>query len=443
MKILLVYPGVRKEVIDYGVLAWFCEPLALEYLTAGAKQTGSHHQIKVLDLRLHPNDLDSTLTEYQPDLVGVSGYSMDVLNMLVIFRRVKELLPNCFTVAGGQHATVLPEDFFEPEVDFVVTGEGVSPFRDILQRLENGERNLEGIPGTWTRVNGEFKQGPERYLYEIDDMPFPDREINLPDRPAFFMDDMRPIALIRTTEGCAFRCSFCSLWTIMDGRYLVRNNNRVVEELRQIKEECIHIVDDEPWLKISRMVELAKAIKEAGIKKRYLTYCRVDTMLRRPELMAAWREIGLSTVLMGVEAFTGKELDEYNKRVELHQIEQAYKAAENQGIKVISLLIVNTSYTKKDFKQLGRFIERLNVKYPGFTIWTPLPGTEALKNFDLVTEFQPNGRPNWELFDLQHPVSKTVLPREEFIQEFENFRKTYGNNFSQERNYSLSLVSNL
>lgn len=438
MKILLVYPYTRKEVIDYGVEAWISEPLALEYLAAGAKKDS--HEVKILDLRLFPDALDATLSQYQPDLVAVTGYSLHVLTVQSLCRRIKELNPICTTVVGGHHATVLPEDFFEPAIDFVVMGEGVAPFQEILRRLDLNEKEPAGIPGVWSQVRGEFKEGPSRYLYEIDSLPFPDREVNLKDRPAYFMDDMRPIALMRTTEGCAFKCSFCSLWTIMDSKYLVRENARVIEELHQIKENFVHIIDDEPWLKIDRMFRLAADIKAEGIKKEYLSYCRVDTMARRPELMASWREAGLRTVLMGIEAFTERELVEYNKRVGPHQIDTAIEVARDLDIKIIALLIINPNYQPKDFKRLGRFIERLNIQSGGISILTPLPGTEALSSFDVVTERQPNGRPNWELFDLQHPVTKTALPRDEFIREFLEFRKTFGENYFQLRMESLALA---
>jgi len=42
-----------------------------------------------------------------------------------------------------------------------------------------------------------------------------------------------------------------------------------------------------------------------------------------------------------------------------------------------------------------------------------------------VTERQPNGRPNWELFDLQHPVTATALPRAEFMREYENLQSVF------------------
>jgi hypothetical protein len=91
MKILLVYPNARRELIGLGDLGAIAEPLALEYLAAEARADG--HDVLLIDLRLHPGDLDLTVLAYQPDIVGVTGYSMHVLRNLAICSRVKELCP--------------------------------------------------------------------------------------------------------------------------------------------------------------------------------------------------------------------------------------------------------------------------------------------------------------------------------------------------------------
>lgn len=417
MKVLLVYPNARAEIIGWGDLGAIAEPLALEYLAAGAKLDG--HDVRILDLRLHRDALDAALLDYQPAAVGVTGFSMHVLRGLAICARVKELLPECVTVAGGHHATLLPEDFFEPQIDCVVQGEGVKPFREILQALVAG-RTPSGIPGVWTRADGRFASGGDPYPFDIDDLPLPDRSLLPDDRASYFIDWMKPIALMRSTVGCPFRCSFCSLWRIMDGKYHMRAVERVVTELAAIPEECVFLVDDEAFINRKHMFELAAAIKSAGIRKRYFTYCRIDSLLREHELLTAWRDVGLERLFIGIEAVTARDLQDYNKRLNISQIEEGLAVARAMGIAVFAGFIVNTSFEKRDFKQLIRFIEHNRLDYPSFTILTPLPGTDALRTFDAVTERQPNGRPNWELFDLQNPVTRTTLPRDAFMREYRN-----------------------
>ncbi len=417
MKIMLLYPNARSELIGWGDLGAIAEPLALEYLAAGAQSDG--HEVRILDLRLHRDELDDALTEFQPDVAGVTGYSMHVLRNLKICARVKEVVPRCRTVVGGHHATLLPEDFFEPQVDFVIQGEGVRPFAALLGALES-RRSPDRIPGLWSRDGGGFvSDGPPAH-FDIDDLPPPARHLTAADRAHYFIDWMKPIALLRSTVGCPYRCSFCSLWKIMDGRYHQRDIDRVVSELGAVPEECVFMVDDEAFINRRRMTALAEAIRAAGIRKRYFSYCRIDTLLRDRTLMELWRDIGLERLFIGIEAVSAQALSRYNKRLEVAQIEEGLVAARGLGLEVFAGFIVNTDFTARDFKQLVRFIEHNRVAYPSFTVLTPLPGTAALENFSAVIERQPNGRPNWELFDLQNPVTRTALPREEFMHEYRN-----------------------
>jgi hypothetical protein len=68
----------------------------------------------------------------------------------------------------------------------------------------------------------------------------------------------------------------------------------------------------------------------------------------------------------------------------------------------------------KRWAELKRFIRENGIDYPSFTIWTPIPGTaEGGTCYDPVVERQPNGRPDWNQFDLQHAVIPTRLPKED------------------------------
>ena len=436
MKLLLLWPKSRNEVLGWGDLGAVAEPLALEYLAAGARL--DDHEVRILDLRLHPDDLEPTLSAYAPDVVGITAFSMHVLTALAICRRVKELLPGCRTVAGGHHATLLPEDFFEPQIDHVVSGEGVRPLRALLGRLAAGGP-VHDIPGVWSRVDGRFASGGEPPPFDLDDLPLPDRAVAPADRPAYFIDWMKPVALVRTTVGCPYRCTFCSLWKIMDGKYHMRDVDRVVHEIATIAEPWVFLVDDEAFINGPRMRRLAEALKAAGIRRRFFTYCRIDSLLRQQDVLAAWREVGLERLFVGIDAISTGELKEYNKRLQVAQIESGLAAAKELGIEVFAQFVVNPRYTGRDFQRLVRFIEHRKIRYPSFTVLTPIPGTELLRTFEHVTEKQPNGRPNWDLFDCQNAVTKTLLPREEFRREYRNLYRVFKGAYTQYRDHNYLL----
>jgi len=429
LKVLLIWPKARTDPDWGGDLGAIAEPLALEYLAAGLLE--EDHTVKILDLRLHPDELDGTLLSFDPDIVGVTAFSMHVLAALRIFTKVKELNKECLTIAGGHHATLLPEDFFEPQVDLVVSGEGVTPLKEIVKARQNN-LSFEGIKGVWCRVNSVFVSGGEQSIISVDHLPFPNRTIVGADRQQYFIDWMHPVALLRTSVGCPYRCTFCSLWKIMDGKYHKRSIDRVIEEIKIIKEEYVFLVDDEAFIDSKRMEYMADEFKNQGIYKKFFAYCRIDTIVRSKEILSKWKEVGLERLFVGIDAISEKDLKEYNKHQTFVQIEQGLKIAAELGIEILAQFVINTDYSHNDFKYLIRFVEHFRLDYPTFTILTPLPGTSLLANdFSNVSVKQPNGRPDWNFFDTQNAVTSTKLPADEFRRQYRDLYKVFGSSYSK------------
>ena len=67
---------------------------------------------------------------------------------------------------------------------------------------------------------------------------------------------------------------------------------------------------------------------------------------------------------------------------------------------------------------------------------TPLPGTDLLPDFSRVTELQPDGRPNWDLFDCQNAVVATRLPAAEFRREYRNLYHVFKGAYVQYRDHN-------
>lgn len=426
-RVLLVYPRADRDLSDWADHGALAEPLALEYLAAAARMDG--HTPKIIDLRLHAYDeYERLLREFEPHVVGVTGYSMHVLRALEICQTAKNEVPTCITVVGGHHATLEPVDFFEPQVDYVVGGEGTGPFRKILA-LHTSARAWP-VPGIHVQIDGEFKHGGAPVPFDINNIPWPDRDVTGSDRQEYNLNWMKPIALARTSVGCPYRCSFCALWRIMDGRYYTREVERTAKEIASIKEKYVLLVDDEAFVNKKRMTALASKLADDGVDKQYFAYCRLDTLTRETALMKQWRDIGLSRLLIGVETVFDWELKEYNKRQSRDSILRGLEEADKLGIRLLCNFVVHPNYGDEEFDGMIEFIRKYDLEYPSFTVWTPIPATVDYNDI-VLTEMQSNGRPNWDYFDLNHAVTPTKLPKEEFAQRFENlywmFAKKYEN----------------
>ncbi len=406
MKILLVQP--KKPEIAFGGddFAIF-EPLALEYLAAAVSD---RHEVRVLDLRLQ-DEMDATLREFRPELVGITAYTVHVNEAKRLFDKVKRFDPTIFTVVGGHHASVSFKDFLVSSIDLIVTGEGITPFRELVARLEE-KKSLEGISGTVRQENGEIAACPNAPAEDLDSFPFPDRSVTRRYRQSYFSEWMKPMASVRTSKGCPFRCKFCALWKLTGGKYLTRTPEKILEELRGIEEEFVFFTDDESFLDVKRMRRLADLIAASGIQKRYYLYLRSDTTVKHPELVEQWKRIGLERVFMGLEFFRDEDLAYVRKGSTTEKNTEAVRILQSLGVDIFPAFIIRPEFDKEDFRQFAEYCLDLGFNFIGFSVLTPLPGTDLYD--ECKDRFIVH---NYDYFDFIHTILPTKLPLKEFYRE--------------------------
>jgi hopanoid C-3 methylase len=407
MKILLIQPAKAPLTVG-GEDIHLYEPLALEYLAAGV---ATDHDVRILDMRLEP-DLAPALADWAPDVVGITAYTVHAKTVRRLFDQVKAWNPRTLTVVGGHHATVVPHDFLSPAIDLIVRGEGVAAFREIVERHERGAA-FDGIPGVGFARDGAWIMAETSPAVDLDAIPHPRRDLTARYRSRYFSEWMKPLASMRTSKGCPYRCSFCALWKLTGGRYLRRRPERIVEELAGIDEECIFFADDESLVDAGRMKILAQLIGNAGIRKRYFLYGGSDTITRHPDLLEMWRKVGLERVFVGLEFSSDESLRTIGKGSTTEDNARAAKILHDLGIELYATLIVRPDFGHDEFAALGRYCRELDLNFAGFAVLTPLPGTDLYEQVQegLLTR-------DTDFYDLFHTVLPTALPLRDFYEEY-------------------------
>jgi radical SAM superfamily enzyme YgiQ (UPF0313 family) len=187
----------------------------------------------------------------------------------------------------------------------------------------------------------------------------------------------------------------------------------VVEELAKVREPFILFVDDNFLVNVQRAEKLANLIRSEGIKKTYTFQARSDSIVKHPDIVKLWRDIGLRTVFVGFEKIEDEGLRALHKNNFVENNDRALKILEPLGIDVWAAFIVDPDYDLEDFRRLKDYILNRGIKTPTFSVLTPLPGTELFRELreKLTTK-------NCNLFDVAHAVLPTRLPLKEFYQEF-------------------------
>jgi radical SAM superfamily enzyme YgiQ (UPF0313 family) len=277
------------------------EPLELE-IVAGA--VPPEDEVKIIDLSFEKDPFDAlrkTLLDMKPEIIGYTGFSSQAALVRELTAFAKKHLPSAINVVGGIHATVIPADYATNDIDIIVRGEGGSAFREIVSRFKKGEPLAFGDAVLSPRdpdFAAKAAAKPPKYP-KIEDIPKPRRD--LVDRSKYFIVWMSHTekklgtifprtATIRTSYGCPFNCAFCVVHHIMGGQYLQRTPEDVVDEIAKLKEEHIYFVDDENFINNERMTKIAKLLIERGVKKKYVSWARSDTIVRHPEVFKIWKK---------------------------------------------------------------------------------------------------------------------------------------------------------
>lgn len=406
MKVLLVHPPCGPRTIGLRHIAKM-EPLGLETVGAGVSP---YHDVRLVDMMVRPGDLMQTLKHFTPDVMGVTSEMARTEPALDVMRTIRKVVPSCLTVVGGHQPTIMPGEFDDPAVDLIVRGEGVDPFAEICATRAAGSTTFEHIPGLMIRTPDGLKStAPRSQPPDINRQPLPDRSLTAQYRRDYFYITEPSAAGVRIAYGCPFRCSFCPGWIYSSGYWVPRDPKRIFEDICSIQEPFIYFYDENSFHDVNRMTTLAKMLIDAGVKKRYHAYARADSVLKHPELFALWAQAGLSMVFIGVESLDAKTLTEWNKKTTPSVNSQAIDQLGWHGIEVSVGFMLKPDVTREDFDKIDQFIhDHPAILHVEFTPMTPCPGTALYdeKKDQILTH-------DWQVYDMQHFVVKTVLPQQE------------------------------
>lgn len=383
MRVTLVQPA------QVGSFSSDQPPMGLAYIAAILEQCGC--VVRVVDAnveRLSPHEVTAILVQQAPDMVCFTVTTPLYPGTMAIARRLKGLDRTPILVAGGAHATVLPDDFLEDGIfDYVVRGEGEHTMRELVQRLLDG-RSIEDVEGLSWREDGEVRRNPDRALCpDIDTFPFPDWSL-FPLKRYSSLARRHDLSLpITTSRGCPFGCTFCYKG-IYGRRLRMRTPEKVVEEwahlIHRYNIREVAVLDDVFTFDIERAIAICDMLVERGLNHvPWSTTNGIRVDRTSPELFAAMKRAGCYRVYFGVESGVQKVIDSLQKGISLEQVRKAIDMARRAGLEVGAYFMLgNVGETVADMEATIAFALELDLDYAQFSIATPYPGTQIFARIE-------------------------------------------------------------
>ena len=416
MRILLVQPAPFEcGRIGLENALWMSEPGAL---TAIAACVEGDHEVRIIDMRLEEADtLPRVLSSFKPDLVGVTCMTTDAYQAQAVLHCAKSILgEEVFTLLGGHHPTLVPEEHDFEYIDAICIGEGEDTFKELIDHLESGNsrQSLEEIDGLAFRRGAErVHTGKRSQARELDTFPTPARHLLDEYKGQYFFASAMNMAAIQTSRGCAFDCNFCAIWEFYERKVRFLSSKAIADQMEMCDEPFIFFLDDNFLTRPQRLVELCDEIETRGIKKFWMIQGRTDFVVENADLMRRMRDCGLMMVLSGFETNDAGTLEALRKENTRENNIQAAELLNELSIITTGIFMAHPDFEAQDFDDLYAAINEMKITIPLVVINMPLPGTQSWREnqHKLLTK-------DARFFDLLHAVTPTKLPRREFYERY-------------------------
>ena len=376
-KVVLFFPSYYSDEA--------APPLALIHLAAPLVEDGC--EVRIVDSAVTPDCVREVVEACEgATCLGISMVTGPMITQGVeVARAVRARHPGLPIVAGGWHASILPEQTLRsPCFDAVVKGQGEVTFREMVARYARGERDLDGIAGCFFKRGGTVVANPPRGYTDINALP----------RRPFQLVDFEQYArkcgglrwiLYCTSHGCPWDCSYCSNASVYGRNWKPMEADSTVEEMaelvRRYRLSVVDIIDDNYLVRRDRALEIAEGLLKSAPPFAYYMQTRTDQMDRlSDDELALLARSGLRRIFFGLESGSVKVMRSVNKRLDL---ETAYRTAERcarVGIRPsFNLIFGLPAEEEEDLRDTMAVVDRIGRANPQadfFTnIFSPYPGS--------------------------------------------------------------------
>jgi len=389
MRVLLIDPMTAYD-----------DQINLGPVSVGSYAKSLGHDVRIVDMNFRKHDAyDRLMTEIEqlnPDIIGISIMSYfafgEVRKLLHYLTALKSKI-----VVGGASPSMFPEKMLaeNPEIDFLIFGEGEKTFTDLLEVLQHDKNKPVGLfsghvycnkcktshwmygpcptkavaltPGLAYRDRDKIIVNAKRPLIEnLDSLPPLDFDIIDLVRDYGFTY-YRDTYTIATSRGCPYNCCFCLSKTLSNRRWRCFSAERVVDEIENaVHKYGLHRIsfqDDNFVMKPQRVIEICRLIRERKLEIKICLEGGIRADRLTEESFQALRETGLDNGFLGVESGSPEVFNQMGKGETLEDIEKAIQMLQSADMDLQLYMILGLpGATHETFLESVAFAKKYNAK---------------------------------------------------------------------------------
>ncbi len=357
--------------------------LAFGYLAAALQRAG--HTVGLLDASAvaapqgHAAVVDH-VAQFRPQLVGLHVKTLAAQDAWAMARALRARFgPGVPLVAGGPHATVVPDEVLAHGCDFALCGEAEHALVELANALQSGTdtRPIAGLGAA--DGQGGVRWGPPRsFLQDLDGLASPVQALPLFD-PAWY-GQTAPVAYggVLASRGCPAACTFCCN-NVTGRQFRPRGAAAIAHELSELRDHwglrAFAFLDDSFAVGRERATDLCAHLAPLGL---HWTCTAHPAHLDRA-VLSAMHGAGCGGVDIGMESGDPQRLRAIGKGVTVDRTLAVVRACRERGLHVVvNLMFGWPGETEQELDNTLRFMDQaaeLGAWFNARGVLVPFPGT--------------------------------------------------------------------
>ena len=258
------------------------------------------------------------------DIVAFSCYIWNITQTLQVAQQIKQKNPTTKILLGGPEVSYEYNDIIALDyVDFIIVGEGETPFNELLHQYPN----VESIAGLVYKKDGKTKENKAPAMFELKNfeeiMPYTDDDI----------DTLKTKVLyIETSRGCPYKCEFCLASLDNKVRYLP--NNTIKQTLLYMMQhgKVVKFLDRTFNIKKDFTIDIFQFILD-NYQPQNVFQFEITADIIHPDIIAFIQEkvpVGLFRFEIGIQTVNQKANLQVSRKQNFDKTKKIIKALDNK-----------------------------------------------------------------------------------------------------------------
>ena len=269
------------------------------------------------------------ISQINPDFVGFSVFCAEQLPYSMILAKIikeKLNLPIIFGGAFMSHIDIQEFLGFFDFVDFVISREGEIGIVEFAKNFL--KKTFDNVPGLYSRQMGKILFNNEKFIENLDCLPFPDFSDFKLERYLLPF----PVLPVIFSRGCFWkRCTFCTYYKHYPVSYKTKSIKKFITEIRYYNSKGIgHFFIDDDVISALDLNAISTALNKNKIKIFFGAIVRPDRDFSCKVLKNIY-SAGGRVLIWGIESSCQRILDLMRKGTRIEYIKTILKCSNENG----------------------------------------------------------------------------------------------------------------